>query len=369
MGRFSALAHGKFLPANLILMRPVFTLFCLAFLCNSCNAQTPEQPVVTDTFDPYFIETTDTFSNHGPRSIVRDVMQDRRGIYWFASWQGIISYDGKMFTNHTLKDGLIHFHVFSAYEDRKGQLWFGTVRGGLYRYDGRRFTLFTTRDGLADNTVNCMVEDRAGNIWFGTPAGASRFDGRRFTTFTTADGLADSCVESILADSRGLLWFGCRSCRYGRAGGGIVRYNGKTFTPFLTNAGTPFTSISALHEARDGTIWIGRMDGLSRYDPSADERDALTDYAHHSIGYIIEDKQGNIWLSGNEPNTHGSKDRLPYNGVLLRYDGKNFIKAVEKYEPGDSQVFGMAEDRDGNILFGTMHGGCKWDGKTGTVAF
>lgn len=229
----------------------------------------PEQPVVTATFDPYFVETTDTFSTHGPRSIVRDLLQDKKGTYWFASWQGIISYDGKVFTTHTLKDDLIHFHLFSAYEDRRGHLWFGTVRGGLYRYDGKSFTLFTTADGLADNSVNCAAEDRAGNIWFGTPAGASRLDGHRFTTFTTRDGLPDSCVEAILPDKRGTLWFGCRSGRYGRVGGGIVRYDGKAFTPFLTPAGVPFPDVSALLEVKDGTVWIGRMDGLSRYDPSA----------------------------------------------------------------------------------------------------
>ena len=327
-------------------------------------------PKVTATFDPYFVETRDTVYTLGPRSIVRDLLQDRRGNYWFASWQGIISYNGLVYTNHTLKHGLIHFHVFSVFEDRKGTLWFGTVRGGLYRYDGASFTLFTTKDGLADNTVDCMAEDRAGNLWFGTPAGASRYGGKAFTTYTQADGMPDGLVTSILLDKRGTMWFGARSGKYGVPGGGIACFDGKTFTPFTTNAGVPFSAVSALLEAKDGTIWIGRMDGLSRYDPLASKQSGpIADVANYSVGYLLEDRHGAIWVSGSEPNTHYSKDRLPYSGVLWRYDGEAFTKVIQKYDLGDSQVFGIAEDKAGHILFGTMKGGCKWDGAEGYYRF
>src|SRR4051812_16157740 len=138
-------------------------LLLFVFSCVRVSAQTPA--AVTMAIDPYFIEGTDTFSTHGPKSITRNLLQDRNGNFWLASWQGIIKYDGKQFTNVTLKEGLIHFHVFYAFEDKAGNLWFSTVRGGLYRYDGKTFRLFTTKDGLADNSVSCMMEDKAGNLW------------------------------------------------------------------------------------------------------------------------------------------------------------------------------------------------------------
>ena len=162
---------------------------------NKINAQITSSQLKTSVeagVDPYFIESKDTVSIYGPNHITRDVLQDKNGNFWFATWHGIIKYDGKIFTNYTLKEDLIHFHVVSCYEDKKGNLWFGTARGGLYRYDpsvalskiGKPFTLFTTKDGLADNSVSAFAEDTEGNIWFGSYNGASRYNGKTFINFT-----------------------------------------------------------------------------------------------------------------------------------------------------------------------------------------
>ena len=169
-----------------------YLLLFLFVLTTSCKAQvkpdSPEKatdPNAAPSFlpvmdpplsDPYFAHTKDTFSSKGPQSITRNILEDRNGIFWLASWSGIISYDGKQFTNHTLKEDLIKFHVFSVLEEKSGNLWFGTIRGGVYKYDGKSFTLFTTQDGLANNLIGCIMQDKAGNIWIGTDGGVSRYD-------------------------------------------------------------------------------------------------------------------------------------------------------------------------------------------------
>jgi ligand-binding sensor domain-containing protein len=325
-------------------------------------------------FDPYFVESWDTVSKYGPRCITRDLLQDRNGNFWFATWQGIIQYDGNVFTNYTLKESLIHFHVFSCYEDQKGNLWFGTARGGLYRYDpsaafkpgGKSFTLFTTKDGLAGNSVACFAEDQSGNIWLGTENGVSRFDGKTFTNFTVKDGLCSNNVSSIIRDKTGKLWFGCLSSAYMTDDGGVCCYDGTSFTRFTNKDGPPFKSVVSLFENTDGSIWIGRMNGLCRYDPSAalTGGKSVTELQADFISYyIVGDKAGNVWLTHSEPNTFYTD--IPHQ-VLYKYDGKNFTKVIGKYEPSDCQIFGKAVDNAGNIWFGTMKGPCRYDGKTVT---
>jgi ligand-binding sensor domain-containing protein len=302
--------------------------------------------------DPYFVESHDTVSKFGPGCITRDLLQDKNGNYWLATWHGIIKYDGKVFTNYTLKEGLIRFHVVSCYEDKKGNLWFGTARGGLYRYNGKSFTLFTTKDGLADNSVSCFAEDKLGNIWFGTEKGASRYDGKTFTNFAMKDGLRSSNVSSIMQDKTGKLWFGCLSSKYMGDDGGVNCYDGKSFTSFTNKDGKPFKSVTSLFEDKDGNVWIGRFDGLTRYDGKS-----FTEFLPNYLTYyIVDDKEGNIWLTHSEPNTHHSN--LPEQ-ILYRYDGKAFTKIIEKYEPGDCQIFGKILDKAGNIWFGTMKGVCR----------
>ncbi|MBX2905344.1 MAG: hypothetical protein KF744_04855 [Taibaiella sp.] len=325
---------------------PLFSL-----LLYTGYGQTPATELanlVASGVDPYFVESTDTVSLYGPDCITRAVIQDRRGHMWFATWQGIVEYDGKLFINHTLKDGLIRFHIVSVYEDSKGNKWFGTARGGLYRYDGRKFTLFTKKDGLPDSTVLCMAEDNAGNIWFGTEeGGASRFDGRRFRTLNVTSGLSSNHVNTIVTGKDGNLWFGTTN--------GVDSYNGKTVA-HLTRNGNRIGNVLSLLQDRSGNLWIGTFDGLTRYDGHT-----FTDYlSPHLSYYLSHDARGNIWLAHAAPNTRNPG--LPKQ-VLYMYNGSSFISIVEKDMPGDFQVFGNFTDANGNTWFGTMKGPYRYDGR------
>lgn len=288
--------------------------------------------------DPYFVVVPDTLATHGPGNITRSVLQDRTGRIWLASWEGIISYDGKVFTNHTLKDGLRKFHVFSILEDPSGNLWFGTIGGGVYRFDGRAFTLFNTISGLVDDAVLCMLADNMGNIWFGTSNGVSRFDGSNFTNFTTADGLASNNVNALLQDKTGNIWFG--------SFGGVNWYDGRSMTKFAPPSAQPFQNVRSLIEDRAGNAWIGSQDGLYRYDGKS-----LTRFSRNFAGCVFEDHTGTLWLSEGTPNGHDMS--------FSRYDGSTFVR-LKSWR----QVFGITEDKAGHIWFGTETGVCRYDGNT-----
>lgn len=333
-------------------------LIALHCYCSLVIAQTSAglQASVDAGIDPYFVKSTDTISAYGPNCITRDLLQDRHGNIWLATWQGIIKYDGKVFTNYTLKEGLILFHVFSCYEDKKGNLWFGTVRGGLYRYDDKTFTLFTTKDGLADNTVVCFAEDNNGNIWFGTDKGASCYNGKTFTDFTKKDGLPSNNVRAIKLSKTGKLLFGCGSTKNDGNDGGVCCYDGKSFTAMPGKDTLLYNNVTSLLEDKVGNIWVGTYDGLFKYNGKSFK--SIPDLPSYLTYYIIEDKKGDIWFSGSNPATAKQ--------TLYHYDGKTFAKVFEKLEPGDNQLFGKIEDEAGNIWFGTMKGVCRYDGKTVT---
>lgn len=333
---------------------PLFFLLAFVYL-NKVSGQITQselETAVKSGIDPYFVESRDTFSTHGPQCIVRNVLQDRKGNYWFATWHGIMGYDGKVFTNYTLKNDLIHFHVFSCYEDKKGNLWFGTARGGVYCYNGKSFKLFTTKDGLADNTVMSFAEDNAGNIWLGTEKGASCYDGKRFTNFTTINGLSDNYVNAVIQDKTGKLWFGTSS--------GINCYDGKAFTQFIDKNGQPFQQVASLLEDKDGKIWIGsgKGNGLCYYDGKS-----VSDYLiPNFVMYMCQDKKGNLWLAHNTwPQNQGR------NFILYRYDGKTFTNMIEQRTPlSNPAIFGIIEDKSGNIWFGSAEGVYRYDGRTCT---
>lgn len=310
-----------------------------------------QQEIIPPSEDPSFVISKDTVSKFGPNSITRNVMQDRNRNFWIATWEGVIHYDGKLFTNVTLKEGLKHFHVFSLLEDKAGNLWFGTIGGGVYRYDGKSFTLFTTSDNMAGNTILCILEDKAGDIWFGTDKGVCRYNGKVFNNYTTKEGLSSNFVSAIAQDKNGKLWFGTNSGINCFDPSDSLRKDNKSFTDFTNEKGLAFQNVRTIIEDKTGKIWIGSQDGLTCYDPSASQKtgeNSFNNYPSNLTNYIFEDKTGNLWLSEGMVN---SSDM-----TLSRYDGKSFTKITE-----DKQVFGIIQDKSGYFWFGTANGICRYD--------
>ena len=69
------------------------------------------------------------------------------------------------FRNYTVDDGLPSSHVYRAFQDSKGFMWFCTDKG-IARFDGYKFEKFTTKNGLPNNDVWHCAEDSEQRIWF-----------------------------------------------------------------------------------------------------------------------------------------------------------------------------------------------------------
>lgn len=298
-----------------------------------------------------------------PNALTRAVAQDAKGDIWVVTFDGIFRYDGKAFTNFTSKVSPARF--FSVIEDRKGNLWFGSIGSGAYRYDGKTTQHFTTNEGLINNEVGWIYEDKAGNIWLGLNGGASRYDGKSFRNFileeesmmedkTGKKTFADFTrppkeVTSIIEDKSGNFWFCTR--------GNTFIYDGKTFSVFSNN-GKPFQNIRTIIEDKKGNIWFGGNDGLWRYDGKT-----FTNFTKNFIGYIHEDKKGNIWTGSDTGNGWG----------LSRYEEKTLSNTTptvteikSEHEANKRGIFGIMEARDGSIWFGSVDGVYRYDGKTVT---
>lgn len=337
-------------------------------------AQAQQKSGAQEAFD-----TKDETTAHGPNGIVRTVKQDRKGNIWITSWAGVFKYDGKSFTNITREVSSARF--FTVLEDSKGNFWFGSIGSGVFYYDGKSFQHFTTKQGLAGDGVTNIYEDKTGNIWFGTASGASRYDGKSFQNFkmtaAQSPAMTDSVhgsvylqplpesswmhndVNAIIEDKTGKLWFGTRG--YARV------YDGKTFKLITNKNGMPFTNVRSIIKDKKGNIWLGGADGLWRYDGST-----FTNFTRKFVGYIYEDKKGNIWTSSESAENpssvlFGNRANTPA-WAISRYDKKslNDKKPVVTEILHKTMTFGILEDDKGNIWFGAMDGVYRYDGKNVT---
>src|SRR5258706_15137940 len=99
---------------NIMEYRIVYALILMFVFCSSGNGQSKTYLPKKDNIKP---KTKDVISSSGPDSIVRNIIQDRNGNIWMASWEGAFRYDGKSFTNVTSAESSARF--FSVLEDRK----------------------------------------------------------------------------------------------------------------------------------------------------------------------------------------------------------------------------------------------------------
>jgi len=218
---------------------------------------------------------------------VWSILQDKKKNFWFGTENGISRYDRKCFTKFALpvpdlKDFPEAYQspklINCIYEDKSGDIWFGSNGGGVYRYDGNFLNNLSEKDGLCNNFVQCIHQDREGNFWFGTRfGGISFYDTRSFPitqpsfntytlNFKAPEGLSKNFIWTFLEDRSEKLWIGT-------AGGGLYRYEGspnamgvRRFTQFGEKEGLPNRFIQSILQDRNGILWIGSSGGLFRYD-------------------------------------------------------------------------------------------------------
>lgn len=242
--------------------------------------------------------------------------------------------------------GTDYTQVGCGFQDKEGNLWFGTLNEGVYRYDGNSFTQFTKKDGLSDNGVNAITEDKTGNILFGTDSGISKYDGKSFASFATNKDIRNKQIKSLLKDKDGNIWFGTM-------GNGIYRYNGATLDNYLNNndhhfnLGNKNQLILDILQDKSGNLWFSSWNGggVWRYDGNS-----FKNFLPSAQYYQTNEDGRNINMKTNET-----------------MNLKQQIHPIQQETISDDMIFSMTEDKKGNIWFATRrHGACRYDGKSFT---
>jgi diguanylate cyclase (GGDEF)-like protein len=160
------------------------------------------------------------------------------------------------------------------------QIWVGTFGGGISRYDARTRRFDNLRAGpedglhLSHNSITALARDRAGHVWIGTDGGGLNvwdIRSRRMYYYKRdgkqLDSLSSDSIFSLLVDDTGNVWIGTR-------GGGLDRVENPSgapghvrFTNYSEPQGLPNNTVYGLRADGKGNIWISTNFGLARLDP------------------------------------------------------------------------------------------------------
>jgi len=255
------------------------------------------------------------------------------------------------FKYYKAEDGLSSNTVYTALQDSKGFMWFGT-ENGLNRFDGYNFTIYQhiprTAQSLIQNYVYALAEDADEHLWIGTERGVCSFDLnlKTFTPFTLTthkDISVDSRIQSLIYD-RGKLWIA--SARQGVFVKEEEELRHYSFEEFRIDPGSTVW-VNTLYKDKEQIIWVSvdnTLHQIYRFDDTTGEfvpafPDLPQEAQHELRSYsMLEDTFGTLWF-GTWTNGLISVDK--HKGIVtdkyLNDPGKEHILHIHQlteYEPG-----------------------------------
>ncbi|OYU96904.1 MAG: hypothetical protein CFE21_01050 [Bacteroidetes bacterium B1(2017)] len=375
--RLNQLQMSKYYPLKLI-----YTFLLGLIFLSSCKGQskTPLQSEKSSELKAILPAQTKLIKTQGSSQydVVFCGIQDKQGNFWFGTTgDGVYKFDGKLFTQFTLKDGLSSNCVMCILEDKAGTIWFGTSNGICRIEDNKIIPIpisFAIRPVITDNsyynetsnknTVWSMMQDKSGKIWIGTGECVYYYDGKNFTRFLANDNVINKdsvtlkMVADILEDKNGTIWFAS-----GMPPGyeGLSSFDGKTLKNFRPNKEGWFRNVE---ESKNGNLILAsRHYGVWTYDASLSEGygpgksfsgySQPKDLLNGSLNDILEDRAGNLWVASDYGEELGDTlGGLWYSHVSeSNPTEKTFIKIFNK------EVSFIFEDKANSIWFGTRNMG------------
>ncbi|HLK69324.1 MAG TPA: two-component regulator propeller domain-containing protein [Bryobacteraceae bacterium] len=311
-----------------------------------------------------------------PVTGVRSVYPRSNGEVWFSTAAGVQRLDGSMVHTDPRLEGV---RALTMCDDHGGNLWIGTLGGGLVRVGANGVAFYRASRALPDTTIAAIFEDREQNLWVGTHDGLLRLNKSLVETFTREDGLADDNVSTIYDGRNGLLWITTITGQiYRREHGtlslfrlpdslshvhartvfedskgalwigtedeGLIRVAGGAFTHFTTRDGLRNNNVRVLHEDRRGDLWIALGSGLSRWDGTRFHSYYVEDgLAYGSVRVLAEDHKGDLLVG-----TDGGLNRV--------HDGR-FVVDPNFAPLAGERIWALHEDSDSTLWVGTRGGG------------
>ncbi len=369
-----------------------------------------------DAFD----RNTHRITYHIPLRELRELSfhEDSHGVFWIlsSSGDGLAVFDratGRL-TRYAFNErdipGAPLTGVIAMLEDRRGNLWLGTLSDGLLRYDRDRGKFIRYRhqvgnaDSLAENRVTALFEDREGNVWVGLGATAPNFfadEKQQFATlpYDRSDGsnLGETLVNSILEDTDGTVWFGTTGAldRLDRSGGltafhvpgngldadvvsivkdgpqglwlatsgqGLYRFDPRTGrSRGLHHDPRNPASLSSdivlrLMLGRDGRLWARTWSGIDRFDEASETFEHFLTEPQGTPEFvdIAQDASGAVWAN----DSRGFVRLDPGTGAVRRF-------AHDRNTGRAELTFSIHIGRDGAVWSGTQDGLLRLDPDSG----
>jgi ligand-binding sensor domain-containing protein/signal transduction histidine kinase len=274
-----------------------------------------------NTQDSRFIQYRDDPGkpHHFLGGTVYSFVEAKDSTIWLVSTRGLYHWQQRTdsFTLVRINKNKGNFRINDVVVDKEGLIWcasYGSLSPGLYCYDPKsgKTSYFTNNEkdtnSLSSKYATKLLVDHLGNIWVGTVGGGiCRYNrlSQNFTRYPYLENngymtqnhgaLDDQTVQSIFEDKNGTLWVGTNY-------GGLNRFERQTgtFTSYFKQL-PGFSCISCIYNDDKKGLWLGTYyGGVFSFDPETSQAKRYTEkngLLYDGAGGMVEDDHGNLWLA------------------------------------------------------------------------
>lgn len=303
-----------------------------------------------------------------PTNTVTAIVQDKYGMLWFGSQNGLVRFDGYDYKLY-VQDPKDTNSVENNFIDYLGLTKDGDLMIG---HKGYGFSIYTLETGvfqrfghdprnpnsLRNDQVIAMHSDPKGIIWIGTNMGLERFDPKSglFEHYDIKEGNSSrkAAVSSIVQEPDGQLLLYV-------SGNKIARFNPKSrsysFLPITIalNIHLRINRGGVLCLDRKGYLWIGtEFEGLIRYHEKTGEivkyDTQNSQLKSNVIMQIVEDSEGTVWVA-----TDG--------GGLMEFGSNSEKPIIHRFDPKDptslssNAVYSVCQTKEGHLWIAAFSAG------------
>jgi signal transduction histidine kinase/ligand-binding sensor domain-containing protein/CheY-like chemotaxis protein len=273
---------------------------------------------------------------------VRAIAQTRDGYVWLASYDNVVRFDGTRvvpFSGRNVKILPTPLKASILHVDTRDRLWVATSDGRLFSMEKSTWQEWDTNTGWPGAVLQTIHHSPDGALHFAGQTNLLRFDGGRFVQVPLPAlpvdfrGPLRSCAET-----NGSFWLAGQTHVWRRDGGAWK---------LIISSNDIGSMIFGLAPAHAGGAWIVTTRHVRRLqaDGSIGATRNRPAGAVHETVQLLDDSRGNLWLGGLQTGLRIGRA----NGQFIRIGG-----GAEVLEP---QILALFEDRERNILAGTVGAG------------
>jgi diguanylate cyclase (GGDEF)-like protein len=275
-----------------------------------------------------------------PHNSIRDIAQTADGYLWFATWEGLVRYNGLEFStfDRSTRPALADNGIGGLYVDPAGALWLSDSRGNISRYSpAGKLKIWPRPADVPEVLIPAMAMDHRGNLWMlfeGRGLAHLTPDGRTVYEAPAADSPLRTAYARMVIDARDRIWVGSNDGLVIRDPDGTVHAASKEY-------GLP-PGLAWPYMAPDGTLWVVAQDRLYRLQGQA----LVLVHTLPGAGRmttLLQDRHGDLWI--------GTESL----GVLRA--GRHGVETLSSALPlPRGRITSLKEDAEGSIWVGANGG-------------